>query len=102
MKTKPTPTPWKWKSWGEMIHIEAGNTGLWINPRGDSSKGIPSKEDKEMANKIVRAVNAYERDQDFKKELINTLHHLLNKPELLTDYFYRKQVTVIIEKAEGK
>lgn len=35
------------------------------------------------------------------KELINTLHHLLNQPELLTDDFYRKQIKELLTEAES-
>ena len=53
----------KWKAipWGQTICITTDtNQSVWINPRGDSSKGIPSKEDKELARRIIAAITEVE------------------------------------------
>lgn len=59
---KQRAAPWTFRAWGHTIEIRSAGWGgiAWISPRADSNKGIPSREDREAAALIVRAVNAHE------------------------------------------
>lgn len=59
---KQRAAPWTFRAWGTTVEIRSAGWGgiAWVNPRGDSDKGIPSREDRDTAALIVRAVNAHE------------------------------------------
>jgi hypothetical protein len=71
-KAAPTPdmdvqdqrfcSPWSARAWGETIEIRSEGWGgiAWINPRGKSDLGIPSRADRKTAALIVRAVNSHD------------------------------------------
>lgn len=93
-----TPTPWEvddgihhlYGDAARRINDKDGMLIGWISDRNLKSGDLRDAD----AAFIVRAVNAH-------GELVNTLHHLLNQPELLTDDFYRKQIKEMLVKAES-
>lgn len=57
------------RSWGQTIHVtNHDDISCLIIGLGDSEKGIPSKEDKEMADKIVTSLNCHDELLEALKE----------------------------------
>lgn len=88
-----TPTPWKLET-NYAWHDGFKDRGSIFSCNMKVGTHVPEDQNIINAAFIVRAVNAH-------GELVNTLHHLLNQPELLTDDFYRKQIKEMLVKAES-
>lgn len=57
-----TPGEMKWIAWGETITIaNFEGDSLYINPKGDYDSGIPSKEDRQLAEYATNCLNEYQR-----------------------------------------
>lgn len=56
-----TPGKLSWRAWGETITISnfEGDT-VHINPHGNKDAGIPSREDKEVAERVIETWNGYD------------------------------------------
>lgn len=69
-----TPGKLTWRSWGETITISnfEGDT-IRINPSGDYDKGVPSKEDRQTAERIVECWNGWDSLQEELSQI--KLHH---------------------------
>lgn len=74
METKHTPTPW---------YLGKDCAGCWCINDSDGAPGdryeIASHLDKGNAELIVLAVNAYEKDQEIKKEMLGLLKESRNR-----------------------
>lgn len=61
MTERELATNYRWRAYGQVIQIERVEPyyGCFavINPNGHSDRGIPTKEDRTIADRIVNALN---------------------------------------------
>lgn len=66
-------TPLKAIHWGQTISISNDENTAIVNANGNHNAGIPSKEDREFAARIVSSWNEHDELKALNRELIDTL-----------------------------
>jgi hypothetical protein len=95
-----TPTPWRATNWGQTITIRSKECDgiAFLNPNGDSNKGIPTAFESANAAFIVRAVNSFEA---MLGELKGCLDRDSYVPGGCLDSIQRVRIRQVINRAEG-